>query len=63
MEILRVSQNAWGQETLEGISWDLLPIAVGLGVLVIVAHFVYRRVRPKHRRARVRADADKVRTA
>ena len=31
MEIFRITRNAWGQETLEGISWDLLPVAFGLG--------------------------------
>ena len=29
MEIFRITRNAWGQETLEGMSWDLLPVAFG----------------------------------
>ncbi len=32
MEIFRITRNAWGQETLEGMSWDLLPVAFGLGL-------------------------------
>lgn len=45
MEFLRVSRDAWGQEVLEGISWDLLPVAVGIGAAVIVVHAIYRLVR------------------
>ena len=31
MEVFRITRNAWGQETLEGMSWDLLPVAFWLG--------------------------------
>jgi hypothetical protein len=44
MDFVRVSTDAWGQEVLEGISWDLLPVAVALGALVIVAHAIYRAI-------------------
>jgi hypothetical protein len=47
MEILRITRNAWGQETLEGMSWDLLPVAFGLGLAFIVGHLVWRTIR-KH---------------
>lgn len=41
MEILRYSSNAWGQRNLEGVSWDLLPVFVGIGVAAIVLHALY----------------------
>jgi hypothetical protein len=50
MELFRISRDAWGQEVLEGISWDLLPVAFALGALVIVGHAIYRLVR-KSRKA------------
>ena len=45
MEIFRITRNAWGQETLEGMSWDLLPVAFGLGVAIMIAHLIWRVVR------------------
>jgi hypothetical protein len=47
MEIFRMARDVYGQETLEGISWDLLPVAIGIGLLVIVGHAVYSLVRGK----------------
>jgi hypothetical protein len=47
MEIFRMSRDVYGQETLEGISWDLLPVAIGIGLLVIVGHVIYSVVRGK----------------
>ena len=47
MEFLRFTSNAWGQETLEGVSWDLLPVAFGLGVAFIVGHLIWRGIRKK----------------
>jgi hypothetical protein len=47
MEIFRITRNAWGQETLEGISWDLLPVAFALGLAIIVGHLVWRSLRRK----------------
>jgi hypothetical protein len=49
MEIFRMSRDVYGQETLEGISWDLLPVAVGIGLLVIVGHVIYSLVRGKEK--------------
>ena len=45
MEIFRITRNAWGQETLEGISWDLLPVAFGIGAVFIIGHLVWRALR------------------
>jgi hypothetical protein len=50
MEFFRITRNAWGQETLEGISWDLLPVAFGVGVAIIIGHLVWRRIRNKRLR-------------
>ena len=47
METFRITRNAWGQETLEGMSWDLLPVAFGLGLAIIIGHLVWRAVRRK----------------
>ncbi len=43
MELFRVNRNAWGQEILVGISWDLIWLFVGAGLLGIAAHFLYLR--------------------
>ena len=45
MDIFRITRNAWGQETLEGISWDLLPVAFWLGIAIIVGHLAWRAIR------------------
>lgn len=45
MDFVRVSTDAWGQQVLEGISWDLLPVAVALGAVVIIGHAIYRAFR------------------
>ena len=47
MEFFRITRNAWGQETLEGMSWDLLPVAFGVGVAFIVLHLVWRALRKR----------------
>ncbi|HUK01293.1 MAG TPA: hypothetical protein VLW26_03345 [Steroidobacteraceae bacterium] len=47
MHFLRFTHNVWGQEVMEGISWDLLPVAIGIGLAVIVGHALYRVVRKK----------------
>lgn len=41
MELLRVSRNAWGQEVLLGVSWDLLWVFFGAAVALIVIHMLY----------------------
>ena len=49
MQLVRVSTDVWGRQVLEGISWDLLPVAVGIGALVIVCHAIYRLVRRRRK--------------
>jgi len=41
MNFFRVAHNAWGQETLIGVSWDLLPWFVGAAALFIVLHALW----------------------
>jgi hypothetical protein len=50
MELFRITRDAWGQETLEGMSWDLLPVAAGLGAAIIIGHLVWRALRRKSTR-------------
>ena len=47
MDLFRVGHDVYNQRVLEGISWDLLPIAAGVAVVVIVAHLIWRLVRGK----------------
>jgi hypothetical protein len=42
VELFRVSRDVYGREVLQGMSWDLLWGFVGLGVVLIVGHAVYR---------------------
>ncbi|MDG2090702.1 MAG: hypothetical protein P8J61_06305 [Gammaproteobacteria bacterium] len=42
MDIFRYSSNAYGQSTLEGISFELIYVFAGLAAVVIVAHFCYK---------------------
>lgn len=45
MEVFRVARNAWGQEMLVGMSWDLLWLPVAAALAVIAAHRLARRRR------------------
>jgi len=47
MEIFRVGHDVWGQRVLEGVSWDLLTVAAGIGAVVIVGHMIYSLIRGK----------------
>jgi formate dehydrogenase subunit gamma len=47
MHLVRVSTDVWGQRVLEGVSWDLLPVAAGIGVAVAIGHAIYSVVRRK----------------
>lgn len=42
MHVLRVSRDVYGQEVLQGLSWDLLWVFFGCGAAVIVIHALYR---------------------
>lgn len=44
MEFLRYSRDVYGQTTLEGISWDLLPVFFYGALAVIVVHLVVTTV-------------------
>lgn len=44
MELFRVEQDAWGQETLVGVSWELLWLFAAVGLAFIVGHMIYMRV-------------------
>ena len=47
MEIFRTGHDIWGRTVLEGLSWDLLGVAVGIGTLVILGHAIGRLFRRK----------------
>lgn len=38
MEVFRVSRNAWGQEMLVGMSWDVLWVPVAAALAWIAVH-------------------------
>jgi len=42
MSLLRTDTNAWGQEVLLGISWDLLPWFAGAGIAIIIGHALFK---------------------
>lgn len=42
MHLFRVTHNAWGQETLAGLSWDLVWVFIGAAVAFIVVHALYK---------------------
>jgi hypothetical protein len=42
VNLLRTDTNPWGQEVLLGISFDLLPVFVAAGVLIIVGHALFK---------------------
>ena len=55
MELFRVSRNAWGQETLLGVSWDLTWIFLGAAVAFIVVHSLYKLLLAPDKRRTKRA--------
>ena len=42
MEIFRVSRNAYGQETLIGVSWDLTWWFLAAAGAFVVGHILYK---------------------
>jgi len=42
MTLFRIESNPWGQEILLGMSWDLLWLFFGAGILFIIVHILYR---------------------
>lgn len=47
MELFRYSRDVYGQQTLEGMSWDLFWVFLGLAVATIVGHMIYKAVTGK----------------
>jgi hypothetical protein len=45
MNLLRFGHDTYGERVLNGVSWDLLPVAFWAGVAVIVGHLIYRALR------------------
>jgi hypothetical protein len=45
MNLLRYGHDTYGETVVNGVSWDLLPVAFWAGVAVIVAHLIWRAVR------------------
>ena len=41
MEFLTWGTNPWGQDVLIRISWDLMYLAAGAGILFVIAHVIY----------------------
>ncbi|MEY4761545.1 MAG: hypothetical protein RLZZ200_1401 [Pseudomonadota bacterium] len=42
MELLRYGHDAWGATVVNGVNWDLLGVAVGAGLAVVVVHALRR---------------------
>jgi len=42
MEIFRTGHDMWGRPVLEGVSWELLWLAVVSGAAVILGHALWR---------------------
>ena len=52
MELFRVTKNAWGQEILIGISWNLVWVFLGAAVLFVLLHAIYKLTLAPERRNR-----------
>ena len=52
MEILRYSSNAWGQKTLEGLTWDLLWVFFLAGLVIMSCHAAYMWLFPPAKQRR-----------
>jgi hypothetical protein len=49
-DLLRYTRDAWGRETLAGLSFDLVWVAIGCGGALIALHLVYRWICARRRR-------------
>ncbi len=47
MSLFRSSRDAYGQETLQGVSWDLLWVFLGAAVLIAVGHAAFMAISNK----------------
>lgn len=50
MEILRYSRNMYGQEVLQGVSWELLWVFFGVATAFIVLHGIYSLICSRKKR-------------
>jgi hypothetical protein len=50
MDLFRYSRNAWGQTTLEGVSFELFWVFLGAALAFVVVHAVWSAL--KARRAK-----------
>lgn len=50
MDFLRYRSNAWGQQVLDGVSWELLWAFIVAGFAVVAVHAAYARWRSKLRK-------------
>jgi hypothetical protein len=56
MDMLRYGHDSFGARVVNGVSWDLLPVAFWAGVAVIAGHLIYRAF--ARRRARKGGDTN-----
>ena len=47
MDLFRYSRDVYGQQTLEGMSWDLFWVFLGFALVTIVGHMIFRAVTDK----------------
>jgi hypothetical protein len=47
MDIFRYSRNVYGQSTLEGMSFELIWIFIGVAAVVIIVHLLWAFVTRK----------------
>ena len=47
MEFLRYRSDAWGQQVLDGVSWELVWVFVVAGFVCVIVHAVYAKWRNK----------------
>jgi hypothetical protein len=45
MNLFRYGVDSYGERVLNGVSWDLLPVAFWAAVAVIAGHLVWRAMR------------------
>ena len=44
MDLVRHGHDSFDADIINGVSWDLLPVAFWAGVAVIVGHLIYRAI-------------------
>ena len=47
MNLVRLGHDPYGESVLNGVSWELLPVAFWAGIAVIVGHLVWRALRSR----------------